>query len=104
MLEPILWCMGHDDGMLFFANCSEAVGIQFAYSIFSMFAMLLYFALLIDLAVLSTKVSAYVLVCIRMLSEVCLFLLALAGILLAFACSISVVKHDEPDFKGIQKG
>lgn len=75
-----------------------------AYSIFSMLAMLLYFALLIDLAVLSTKVSAYVLVCIRMLSEVSLFLLALAAILLAFASGISVVKHDQDDFAGIHKG
>merc|ERR1719326_990428 len=69
-----------------------------------MLAMLLYFALLIDLAVLSTKVSAYVLVCIRMLSEVSLFLLALAAILLAFASGISVVKHNQDDFAGIHKG
>merc|ERR1719271_2242345 len=66
--------------------------------------MLLYFALLIDLAVLSTKVSAYVLVCIRMVSEVSLFLLALFAILLAFASGISVIKHDQKDFAGIHKG
>merc|ERR1719261_1419306 len=69
-----------------------------------MLAMLLYFALLIDLAVLSTKVSAYVLVCIRMVSEVSLFLLALFAILLAFASGISVIKHDQKDFAGIHKG
>merc|ERR1719440_1950723 len=50
------------------------------------------------------KVSAYVLVCIRMLSEVSLFLLALAAILLAFASGISVIKHDQDDFAGIHKG
>ena len=54
---------------------SGADNVQMAYSIFSMFAMLLYFALVIDLAVLSTKVSAYVLVCIWILSEVSLFCL-----------------------------
>merc|ERR1712070_1220907 len=59
---------------------------------------------LIDLAVLSTKVSAYVLVCIRMVSEVSLFLLALFAILLAFASGISVIKHDQKDFAGIHKG
>merc|ERR1719359_2397247 len=89
---------------LFFKACAEADDFQMTYSIFSMIAMLLYFALLIDLAVLSTKVSAYVLVCIRMISEMSLFLLALACILLAFASGISVIKHDQKDFAGIHKG
>merc|ERR1719359_2276844 len=89
---------------LFFKACAEADDFQMTYSIFSMIAMLLYFALLIDLAVLSTKVSAYVLVCIRMISEMSLFLLALSAILLAFASGISVIKHDQKDFAGIHKG
>merc|ERR1711907_415065 len=104
ILEPIIWCFGNDNGKLFFEECVEADHVQMAYSIFSMLAMLLYFALLIDLAVLSTKVSVYVLVCIRMLSEVSLFLLALAAVLLAFASGISVIKHDQNDFAGIHKG
>merc|ERR1719238_1675995 len=69
-----------------------------------MFAMILYFALLVDLAVLSTKVSAYVLVCIRMVSEVGLFVLALLAFLLAFSSGISVIKHELEDFGGIHKG
>merc|ERR1719230_2306805 len=104
ILELILWCINHDHGKQFFEECKEADDKQMAYSIFSMLAMLLYFALLIDLAVLSTKVSAYVLVCIRMLSEVSLFLLALCATLLAFASGISVIKHDQNDFAGIHKG
>merc|ERR1712227_1158301 len=104
ILEPIIWCIGKDQGKQFYEECSEAEKVQMPYSIFSMLAMLLYFALLIDLAVLSTKVSAYVLVCIRMLSEVSLFLLALAAVLLAFASGISVIKHDQDDFAGIHKG
>merc|ERR1719181_2241560 len=104
ILEPILWCINHDQGKQFFEDCEEADHVQMPYSIFSMLAMLLYFALLIDLAVLSTKVSAYVLVCIRMLSEVALFLLALVAILLAFASGISVVEHDQKDFAGIHRG
>lgn len=117
VLEPIIWCLGyervvktsgylrvHEETKLFFEECAEADNVQMAYSIFSMLAMLLYFALLIDLAVLSTKVSAYVLVCMRMLSEVFLFLLALAAVLLAFASGISVVEHDQDDFAGIHKG
>merc|ERR1719380_81469 len=104
VLEPILWCINHDQGKQFFEECEEADDKQMPYSIFSMLAMLLYFALLIDLAVLSTKVSAYVLVCIRMVSEVSLFLLALGATLLAFASGISVIKHDQNDFAGIHKG
>merc|ERR1719498_2225836 len=104
ILEPILWCFNHDGGKQFYEECSEADHVQMPYSIFSMLAMLLYFALLIDLAVLSTKVSAYVLVCIRMLPEVFLFLLALGATLLAFASGISVIKHNQNDFAGIHKG
>merc|ERR1719230_217159 len=104
ILELIVWCFNDDDGKQFYEECPEADKVQMPYSIFSMLAMLLYFALLIDLAVLSTKVSAYVLVCIRMLSEVSLFLLALAATLLAFASGISVIKHDQNDFAGIHKG
>merc|ERR1719446_378011 len=100
----MLWCLNHDQGKQFFEDCEEAEDKQMPYSVFSMLAMLLYFALLVDLAVLSTKVSAYVLVCIRMLSEVSLFLLALAAMLLAFASGISVIKHDQEDFSGIHKG
>ena len=89
ILEPILWCMGSEEARsrLVFQQCAEADEFQMAYSIFSMMAMLRSFALLFDLAVLSTKVSAYVLVCIRMISEVSLFLLALFAILLASATS-----------------
>ena len=44
-----------------------------------MVAMFLYYSLLIDLVVFSNRVSAFVLVCGRMLGEVGLFLLALFG-------------------------
>merc|ERR1719253_643622 len=104
ILEPIIWCFNYNDNKQFFEECSEADKLQMPYSVFSMLAMLLYFALLIDLAVLSTKVSAYVLVCIRMLSEVFLFILALCATLLAFASGISVIKHDQKDFAGIPNG
>jgi hypothetical protein len=103
-LEPILWCLQDDGGKLFYEECQHASKIQFTYSLFSMFAVFLYFALLLDLAVMSTKVSAYVLVCIRMISEVGLFLLALVGCLLMFSSGISVLKQSQPDFEGIHKG
>jgi len=106
IFEPILWCLtskaSKDD--LFTQVCPEANDKHMTYSIFSMLAMELYFALLIDLAVLSTKVSAYVLVCIRMLAEVSLFLLAFVATLLAFASGISVIMQDQTDFAGIHEG
>jgi hypothetical protein len=103
-LEPILWCFQNDGGKMFNEFCPESDPVTFAYSLFSMFCVFLYFVLLIDLAVLSTKVSAYVLVCIRMMSEVGLFLLALVAMMLAFSSGISVLKHEQPDFEGIHKG
>jgi len=69
-----------------------------------MFAMFLYYALLVDLAVMSTKVSAYVLVCTRMLSEVGLFLLALFVVMLTFSSAMSIMKHSQEDYAGIPKG
>lgn len=105
-MEPILWCFGQagDADKLFLEICSDAENIQFPYSLAGLVAMMLYYALCLDLAVLSTKVSAYVLVCIRMLSEVFLFLLALFCTLLAFGSSISVVEHHQSDFNGLHKG
>jgi hypothetical protein len=72
------------------------------YSICSVCAMLLYWFLLVDLTVFSTRVSAFVLVCGRVLSEVGLFLFGLAFVILAFSCAVSALKHDIPQFNGIQ--
>jgi len=127
--EPILWCMNYDTAVAttyeipinetysvyetnytdasrkqFYDKCAEAKDVQYGYSVFSMLAMLFYFALLIDLSVLSTKVSAYVLVCIRMASEAALFLGALTSVLVAFSSAISVLQQSQTDFHGIGKG
>jgi uncharacterized membrane protein YgcG len=102
--EPIIWCLNDDGGNQFTQECDAGKDVKFAYSVFSMLAMFLYFSLLLDLAVLSTKVSAYVLVCIRMISEVALFILALVAVMLAFSSAISVIKHEQDDFAGIHKG
>merc|ERR1719316_1259327 len=105
-LEPIFHCWGsnHQDGKMFYENCSEKEHLRFPYTVFSMFAMFLYYVLLIDLTVISTRISAFSLVCVRMLSEVALFLGALAVTILTFSCSLSVLKHESDDFAGIQKG
>lgn len=77
--------------------------MRMAYSVFSMFAMLFYYSLL-NLTVVSTRISAFFLVCARMLPEVGLFLGALVVCILTFSSALSVVKHDEDEFAGIHMG
>merc|ERR1719265_1643220 len=103
--KKVIYYTGETRSVTLFAQyCVEAEDNIFYYQFCTMIAMILYYALLLDLAVMSTKVSAYVLVCIRMVSEVGLFVLALISFLLAFSSAISVLKHDQADFAGIHKG
>jgi len=101
-LEPILHCAAAtDNDTLFTEHCAAGERLLFSYSIMSTLAMLIYFLLLSDLSVFSTRVSAFVLVCNRVLSEVLLFLFALCFIVLAFACAVSALEQEDPDFAGI---
>ena len=63
--EPILYCIVNDDGKdheMFTEECDAAAGIRkFPSSALSMVCMLLYYTLSADLAVFSTRVSAYAL-------------------------------------------
>merc|ERR1719399_2458498 len=102
--EPILQCWEYQRGELFYEFCPEKENLRFPYTVFAMFAMFLYYVLLIDLTVISTRISAFSLVCVRMLSEVALFLGALFVAILTFSCALSVLKQDNPDFAGIHKG
>jgi len=86
---------------MFYEFCAAKEDLRFPYTVFSMLAMFLYYVLLIDLTVISTRISAFSLVCVRMLSEVALFLIALVVAILTFACSLSVLKQDSSDFAGI---
>jgi len=103
-LEPIIHCFPFRDGKLFYEHCTEKEDLRYSYTVFTMFAMFLYFVLLIDLTVISTRISAFSLVCVRMLSEVALFLAALFVSILTWACAVSVLKQDNEDFAGIHKG
>jgi len=102
-LEPILWCWQYQHGKLFNEDCPERSGLKFPYATVGALATFFYFVLLIDLSIVSTRISAYTLVCVRMLSEVALFIGALAATILAFASSASVLKQDNPQFAGIHK-
>jgi len=102
-IEPILHCLPHSEGHLFTEHCEEGENLLFVYSVFSTVAMLIYFLLLTDLSVFSTRVSAFVLVFGRVLVEVALFLCGVAFFAIAFACAISSLEQDDPDFPGIPK-
>merc|ERR1712050_761807 len=82
-------------------HCEESESLTFPYSVISAIGMFFYYLLLIDLAVLSTRVSAFVLVCTRLLSEVALFLLGLVFFAFAFAAAVSALLQDDSNFAGI---
>merc|ERR1719277_86065 len=100
-LEPILHCLQNDGGKPFTQQCPEGKAVSFLYSVVSAMALLLYFLLLADLAVFSVKISAFALICARVMSEVALFLFGLTFFVMAFACAISALEHDSPDFADI---
>uniref|UniRef100_A0A7S2QH07 Globin family profile domain-containing protein n=2 Tax=Zooxanthella nutricula TaxID=1333877 RepID=A0A7S2QH07_9DINO len=105
-IEPILTCVpkAYDDFPgrgLFTQACPAADSTRFMYSLFSMCAMMMYFLLLIDLSVFSTRISAFVLMVFRVLSEVGLFLFALSFVLVSFACAVSSLEHSNQDFAGL---
>merc|ERR1711920_1102444 len=66
--------------------------------------MVLLYVLLIDMAVFNNKVSAFVLVVGRVMSEVGLFLTALAGVILTFSSALSCLHQKNKDFQGIPQG
>merc|ERR1719373_63784 len=97
--------MTDNHGVLFTDICDGSNRFKFfPYSVASMLAMFLYYFQLIDLAVFNNRVSAYVLVCARMVAEVCLFLLALFGVILTFASAFSCLDQKEKQFHGIPAG
>merc|ERR1719282_1409412 len=100
-MEPIIHCMSDNGGVLFTERCEEGNELLFPYSVMSTAAMLVYFLLLSDLSVFSTRVSAFVLICTRVVSEVALFLFGLTFFVVAFACAVSALEQDNPDFAGI---
>jgi len=107
--EPLIRCASNMNGDfegagLFTQVCPEGLEVQDVYSTASMIAMILYFALTTDLSIMSTRISAFVLVCQRVVSELFLFLGALAFLIVSFASSISALNNLTKDFAGIDKG
>merc|ERR1712048_1291017 len=101
--EPTFHCFGQEPQFTEF--CGDAKDIRtFPYSVVSMLSMILYYILLIDLAVFNNRVSAFVLVCGRMIGEVGLFILSLFMFLLTFASAFACLEQKEKEFHGIHVG
>lgn len=92
--EPLLWCMPSD--LWPTDACSEAAPMKYRYSILSMSALVIHWLILVDLAVFSTEISAFLLVCGHVMSEVKQFLTALSFLLLAFGSAIPIFCKDCP--------
>jgi hypothetical protein len=94
--------MQDNGGILFNDICPAGDKVKkFPYGVFTMLAMMLYYLLLIDLAVFNNRVSAYVLVCGRMLAELALFIIAVFAVLLTLSSALSCLEQIEPEFQNI---
>merc|ERR1719343_1368984 len=102
--EPILHCFGVEDVDMFSPYCKEVNGVSGVYYTLNMLAMILYYTLLLDLAVFNNRVSAYVLVCGRMLVEIALFLLAMFAVLLTLSSALSCLEQEDEAFQNIGNG
>ncbi|CAE7448441.1 Tgm3 [Symbiodinium pilosum] len=103
--EPIWWCIPDTYGDfpgagLFTSSCPAGEQHREAYAAFSCAAMLLYCLLILDLSIVSMRISAFVLVCGRVIVEVGLFLMAAAFLILSFALGISTLDRQSPSFEG----
>lgn len=87
--EPMLYCLTDPEWPTL--SCGESEEAEFRYALFAMCAMTVHWALLMDLAVFSTTLSAFVLVCKHVLSEIGRFIIALVFLLLTFGSAISVL-------------
>jgi len=97
--EPMFWCAGSEGWPR--EDCpSASKGLRYRYSVFCMTAMVVHWLILIDLAVFSTEISAFLLVCGHVLVEVRQFLTVLAFLLLLFGSVISILCRDCPDEGG----
>jgi len=91
--EPMYTCLAYDPATWPNDDCGEEniIATRRRYSVFGLVAMAVHWFLMVDLAVFSTGLSAFVLVCAQVLNEIGRFLVALIFLLLTFASSISVL-------------
>ncbi|CAE8629325.1 unnamed protein product [Polarella glacialis] len=87
--EPMIYCRNSPDWPT--TQCPEASPeLLYRYSIFAMAAMAVHWLMLIDMAVFSTEISAFLLVVREVMVEVRQFLTALSFLLLLFGSTIAI--------------
>uniref|UniRef100_A0A7S4RT41 Globin domain-containing protein n=1 Tax=Alexandrium monilatum TaxID=311494 RepID=A0A7S4RT41_9DINO len=106
VFEPILACFGESNGDvqgagLFTQACDRGDSMSFTYSVMCVIAMFFYFLLTIDMSVFSTRVSAWVLIVFRVMSEVWLYIAGMAFVILAFSCAVVALDHTNVEFETI---
>eukprot|EP00913_Durusdinium_trenchii_P031373 g29373.t3 len=89
--EPFLYCLSDKQGITM--DCQQGRQHQDLYSGCAFLAMIIFWIQLLDLAIFSEKIMAYVLVCSRLVADTALFLLALLTILLAFTAAIGTLHY-----------
>jgi len=92
--EPMIWCLGSWD-VWPTEDCPQANERATPYSLASMIAMVILWALLIDMAVFSTKLQAFVLVIKHVVTEVGRFAMTLLFVVLTFASALSCLRQTE---------
>eukprot|EP00931_Biecheleriopsis_adriatica_P078393 TRINITY_DN5185_c0_g1_i1.p1 TRINITY_DN5185_c0_g1~~TRINITY_DN5185_c0_g1_i1.p1 ORF type:complete len:1127 (+),score=272.86 TRINITY_DN5185_c0_g1_i1:63-3443(+) len=110
--EPIFLCTQEagwaDESLvmasLFTESCDAARSARKVYSVCSCIAMGLYFVLLTDCTIFSMSMSAFLLVCARVASEIGLFLLALAFLVVSFSSGMSCLDQEMADFETVARG
>jgi hypothetical protein len=97
--EPLLWCASDPKWPV--DECHASRDVESRYEVVSMLAMILIYALCADISVLSTGLSAFMLVCTHVLGEVIQFLIGLTFLLLMFASSMSALRHYHLQFRDV---
>lgn len=100
VFEPLIACAMEDDWPT--TRCDAAVDTNTVYTYASLSAMLIHWLLLIDMAVFSTKLSAFVLVCYYVMPECARFLVALSSLILTFGSMLSVLTTVHEEFGTVQ--
>jgi hypothetical protein len=106
-VEPLLYCgafFEEDDFKIFTHTCADADGLATIYGFLAMVATFLYFSQLSDILVTSMKVSAYYLVCMRMIVETALSLFTLATVALCISAALSCLEHENTFFNSVPNG
>lgn len=100
-LEPIIMCLQHSEGVIFTQTCAEAKDLIPEYEILSMLALLTQFALIIDVAAISTRLSCWVLLAGHVFPEFVMTCAAIVFLMLTFSSSISASLENPEDFQDI---